>query len=367
MVLVKILLVLFVHLEQIGENHCEAGAHLEILGIHRNLDASGNIQIVNFVKLLLLVIVIDFVDDSLRLVPRCIQAFLQSRKSHTDDHGVLALCDDRAVVYLDILCRVVGKSHPRHSRKRHVHIFVFHMIGVVDVDLYLTAFSGQLIGGNLPAVQVIGDLLGNRDLTGRLALIIDIVSIRVPDDAAVFLSVKSLVALHILNILQDRVVIEFFLSFRVLEPVRYCDIPLGSVRIRENIDCLFLAGAGRHIFYSLPDRLLKHRCIGVIPVLICRQDSSALLCSPLQGRQGCRPLRCQRSDRSRVSARRQGNRQHECQKLFSLHFLRNLFFPVSCYFPVSRELPMSSEMLSSEMTLTAVRIFSRIPGTSSVI
>ena len=107
MIGIKILLVLFIHLKDVGKNHGQAGAHLEVFGIHRDLDTAGNIQIIDPVEGLLLVFVVKLVDNVLGLCADGLQAVLQPRKCHAYDHCVLSFRDDRAVVDLDIRSRII--------------------------------------------------------------------------------------------------------------------------------------------------------------------------------------------------------------------------------------------------------------------
>ena len=268
MVLVEISLVFLIHFKDIGEDHGQAGTHLEVGGIHRDLNTARNVQIVDpalcvfpllaLIRLFRLgLFVVDLhlagaVDDGLGFIAHSFQAVLQAGEGHADDHRVFAFRDHRSIVNLDIGRRIIGECHSGHSREGDIYILVLHIVGIVDVDLHLAALAGQILGRDLPAVQIIGDLLGYGRLAVGRSLIVNIVPVSIPDQALPVL-VKSLVALDILDLLQGGIILEFSFLIGIFEPVGNCDIALSAVGIREDIYCFLLGSTGRNLSHRIRD------------------------------------------------------------------------------------------------------------------
>ena len=101
------------------------------------------------------------------------------------------------------------------------------------------------------AVQRVGDLHADRGFLVGIALVIDIFAVRLPGDLVAILGV-GLIALDILNIGKVRDVLNAARLVQVLQPVGDKHGLLIAIRIRKDVDRLFLPrrSAGIRIFLS---------------------------------------------------------------------------------------------------------------------
>ena len=265
MILVKIPFILLVHGKEVGKDHCHAGAHLEISSVHRDLDTSGDIDLIDPVLGILdiLLVIPHLFNDVLGLAADCVQTLLQTRKSHSHDDRVFALRDHRTVVNIDIGRRVIGKGHAGHSRERHVDIFIRNIIGIFDADPDLSALARQVFGRDLLSVQIVGDLFRDRRLLRCRTLIINILSAGIPGDLFP-VPVIGLIALDIFYIRQIGKILELVLSIGILEPVGDRNIPLVPVFIRENINRLLLGSPAGDLADRLGDGFLQINAVTTV-------------------------------------------------------------------------------------------------------
>ena len=173
-----ILIQLLIIFKKSGEDHGHAGAHLEVLRVHRDLNGIRNIQIFQFVFRSLTCFCL--IKKMFRTVFGSLQAVGKAREGHAYDHGVFPFGNDGAVVHLNVFDIVIGEDDARHGRERDIDILVLLCVFVLDPDLDLTGLAGQFLRRHLLPFQVIGDLLKDRRLFVRGSLIIDIIAVRVP-------------------------------------------------------------------------------------------------------------------------------------------------------------------------------------------
>ena len=88
------------------------------------------------------------------------------------------------------------------------------------MDPDLAGLARKVRRRDLPAIQIIRDLLGDRRLFVRRPLVIDIVSGGVPCQNIAALR-ERLVSLDVLDVLQDGVVVELVRAVLILEPAGY--------------------------------------------------------------------------------------------------------------------------------------------------
>ena len=101
-IFVKFRLIVVFHFKNIGKDHGHAVAHLEVFDVHGDFDTVGNVQIIDSVERLLFVIGVNLIDNVFGLCTDCVQAVLQTREGHADDHGILTFGDNRSIVDFDI-------------------------------------------------------------------------------------------------------------------------------------------------------------------------------------------------------------------------------------------------------------------------
>ena len=148
------------------------------------------------------------------------------------------------------------------------------------MDLDLAALTCQVLRGDLFPVQIIGDLLRHRRLPGRGALIVDVISVGLPDQLAAVPG-KGLVSLDILDLLQYGFILDRVLFFRVLEPVGNRDVALFSVGVRKNINSLLLGSTGGNLSHRIRNGLLQSCIAGRILFLaVLCLHACACLCIP---------------------------------------------------------------------------------------
>ena len=228
---------LLVIIEEAGEYHCHAGAHLEVCGIQCDLDRIRDFQVVQFVLGLLAGLCL--IEQMLCIVLCALQAVREARESHADDNRVLALGNDRSIVDGDVLHIVIGEDDACHGREGDVYVVILLCVLIVNVNGDLTGLSGQIFGRDFLSLVVIRDLLQDRGLLVSRSLIIDIIAGRVPCQHLTVLC-KGFVAFHIFDILQCGVIKEFFRAALVFEPVGNGHALLFAARVRKYIYCLFL-------------------------------------------------------------------------------------------------------------------------------
>ena len=234
---VVVLFDLFVIIEEAGEYHCHAGAHLEVCGIQCDLDRIRDFQVVQFVLGLLAGLCL--IEQMLCIVLCTLQAVRETRESHADDNRVLALGDDRAIVDGDVLHIVIGEDDACHGREGDVYVVILLCVLIVNVNSDLTGLAGQIFGSDLLPLIVIGDLLLNRRLLVGRSLVVDVVAARIPRHHLAILC-KGLIALDVLDILQCGVVIELVRAVLVLEPVGNGHALLLAACVREYVYGFFL-------------------------------------------------------------------------------------------------------------------------------
>ena len=270
----------------------------------------------------------------LRVFFGALQAVSQSRESHADDYGVLALGEDGAVVDLDVLYIVIGEDDAGHGRKRHEDLVILFAVEIVDVDPDLTGFAGQVCGCDLLLVQVISDLLGDgRRLFGR-SLIIDVISARVPCQNIAALR-KGLITLDVLYILKDRIVVELVRPFVILEPAGHCHALLIAVCIGKNIDRLFFFGPLGLLTFADCCRECLRQIFLRDRIRLLRAPENA----PVHGRRSCRK-RVHRHICCHRHCKEQGQNlfsSHDFQLLypdsFSSHYIICLILNGTAQFP----------------------------------
>ena len=125
----------------------------------------------------------------------------------------------------------------------------------------LAALAGQILRGDFLTVKVVGDLLCDRSCLVCCSLIVNVISAGVPCQNIAVLC-KRLIALDILDILQDGVVVEFVRAFFVLEPVGDSHTLLLAVCVCEDIYGLFFLSAFRLLICAFHSRC--HRCRKVV-------------------------------------------------------------------------------------------------------
>ena len=123
---------IFVVIEQAGEYHGHAGAHLEVRGVHGYIDTVRYIQLIQLIFGLLAGL--GLLKKMLRAVFCPLEAVSQTGECHSDYHSVLAFGDNRTVVDLDIFHVVIGEDDTGHGRKRHEDLVVLLTVLIVDVD-----------------------------------------------------------------------------------------------------------------------------------------------------------------------------------------------------------------------------------------
>ena len=187
-----------------------------------------------------------------RVVLGALKAVRESRECHAHDNRVLALGDNGTVIDLDILDVVVGEDDARHRCERNKDVAVLFCILIIYVDFDLARLTRQILRRDFLAVQIVGDLLGDRSCLVCCSLIIDVISAGVPSHHIAVLR-KGLIPFDVLDILQNRVVIELVRAVFVLEPAGDSHTLLLAAGVCEDIYGLFLLCAVRlsfRTFYS---------------------------------------------------------------------------------------------------------------------
>ena len=147
----------------------------------------------------------------------------------------------------------------------------------------LAALTGQVLRGDFLAVKVVGDLLRDRSCLVCCSLIVNVISAGVPCQNIAVLC-KRLIALDILDILQDGVVIEFVRAILVLEPVGDGHALLLAVCVCEDIYGLFLLSAFRYRVCAFHSRCHRRR-------KVVFRDRDCLFSAP-ENASGNRSRRC---------------------------------------------------------------------------
>ena len=119
------------------------------------------------------------------------------------------------------------------------------MIHIINADFHLAALPRQLLGTDFLPLQVVGELHLHRKLLAGFPLIVNIFPLGIPEDTPVLPGGVALLALHIFNISQVRVILEGARSLRVFQPAADDYLFGASVLIGVHIDRLLLLGPDR--------------------------------------------------------------------------------------------------------------------------
>ena len=303
-----ILVRLFIVIEKPREHHRHAGAHLELCCVQRDIHGIRDLNVVH--PVLGLLAGLSLFQKMLRVILDDLEAVSQSRESHADHNGILALGDDGSVVHLDVPGVIIGEDDPRHCREGDIDVLILLCIFVVDMDPDLAGLSCQVLRRDLLSIQIIRDLLGDRRLFVRRPLVIDIVARGIPCQNIAALR-ERLVSLDVLDVLQDGVVVELVRAVLILEPAGYGHTLLPSGRIRKDVDGLLFLRAVRLILFAIALDGRRQRCRQVF--LRHRLHRFALIKNT--ARDGCRQRRAGRHGHIRCHRRC----QQQCKNLFPLH------------------------------------------------
>ena len=110
------------------------------------------------------------------------------------------------------------------------------VVCIVNFDFQFSALSGQVIRFDFLAVQIIGELHGNRRFFCGCSLIIDILAVCLPGQLVSALG-ELLVALYVFDVLQFTLIFQVLFRSCVLQPVGYGDLIFRSVCI-----CIYIYG-----------------------------------------------------------------------------------------------------------------------------
>ena len=191
-----------------------------------------------------------------------IQALLESRHTEAENNGAGSVVHNPSVVNGDVGEHILRKDHACHHHEGRLqslclladfHIFLC-VVCVLNMNLQLTALSGQCLRADLFAVQVIGELHANRKLLVRFTLIVDILTGTLPFERC-SLSGEFLIALYVLDLGKIRVVLDLLSGCQTAQVIGYRNIVRVAVCLRVDIYGLILA-----CLCSCKNRCCRCRC-----------------------------------------------------------------------------------------------------------
>lgn len=146
---------------------------------------------------------------------------------------------------------LVVQNHPRHHGKGYVDLLrlaayqplLKKPVVIVEADHYPSALPRQLVRGNGPAIQRVGNAHRYGRLLFRDALGVDVAAQSVPDPG-VSADGAGPVPLHVFHILQTGGISELGQSLRIFQPVADDDLLHRSVRSRQDVHRLVPEGGG---------------------------------------------------------------------------------------------------------------------------
>ena len=190
----------------------------------------------------------------LQPIRRKIQILLHTGQGKADNHALIPVADNLAVADGYILEVIVVQNHAGQHHEGHIQLLRFSIdghrlllvIGVGKGHGDLAAFTGQFLGGDAAAVQFVRDGDVHRQLFLDLALIINILPLRVPQPHIVGVHGIALVAFDVRHLGQLVFVGDYVLLERVFQPVADNDFPHGAVGVGQDVYRFFLLNrAGR--------------------------------------------------------------------------------------------------------------------------
>ena len=129
----------------------------------------------------------------------------------------------------------------------------------------MTCFSGNVLCGDIPAVELVGNLHGNRKICITGAAVIDVLAVGLPGNGSVRVAFIGFIAGDILNILQAGFIENCSASFGILQPVTDDDRLFFTGCVGDDIDGFIFSGSAFRFcvpFLSVDADSGKSHCAG---------------------------------------------------------------------------------------------------------
>ena len=222
-------------LEQIIGNHGHRGQQFKILHVGFDDDVLGDVKIHR-----LAVFVLHFLEP---------EAVLEAGRRHADRDRFVPCVDDLAVGHRDIF-RLAAVKHQAGDDQEWLierdRLAVDHaadalVVLIIKGDDQVAGRARKGIGGHIFPVQRVGDARAHGQLLVGLALVVDVLAVRVPDQRAAAVAGKCLVPLDVFNVGEVGTVLQRRRAVRILEPGAHDRVRGLAGSVRDDVDGLFLA------------------------------------------------------------------------------------------------------------------------------